>query len=489
MLGISSPAFPSQDPIWWQDAGPTRLKAAFARIDPLRARANYLEDLQTRIQAALTNQDTRPEVSASLYEELLYLRLYDRAQSDLSSGEGTFCTWPEGWNLQDSASRLVESWQVQDPRWNVPMMFIEDSLEISEIGKRVAFPGESTHAHLRWLQSRFGVESPKGLTIAASLYKAHRDQVGALAAAPEGREILRSCSWSDILASNIAAYLYLAHGEFQALYSEGRLHEARDHSIARYEQIQPILDSNPVLAAHYRRVVETTLINEQSEVENWRYCYNHALQSRDRTGPDQVDYNYCWVQLMGMSSLLHDAAIHPKGSTPAELAAAEEILDSTLRRTWPPLLQVLGGSQGEMARAFPEWAGSMLAQHSARSGDFRRGYDILREMESLPAEFLQTPGLAGLLRTRYQLLQGNGANPETRERAHALFGDRIQQALQGEAAIDSPKSGSSLLANNRLGSALDTQLLLEWRGVQAGPLSERSDGLAAHQSGLRDPCT
>ncbi|MEZ5973388.1 MAG: hypothetical protein R3E96_00705 [Planctomycetota bacterium] len=113
-------------------------------------------------------------------------------------------------------------------------------------------------------------------------------------------------------------------------------------------------------------------------------------------------------------------------------------------------------------------------------GDFRRGYDILREMESLPAEFLQTPGLARLLRTRYRLLQGNGAN-QTQERL-PLFGDRIQQALRIEAAIDSPKSGSSLLANNRLGSALDTQLLLEWRGVQAGPLSGNAamDWLLAH---------
>ncbi|MEZ6021538.1 MAG: hypothetical protein R3F17_16005 [Planctomycetota bacterium] len=423
-----------------------------------------------------------PKTLANLYEELLYLRIHDKQQSASQPGGSEFSKWPTTWNLQAIALPLVENWPLDDPRWLVPFALIEDGWIQALPNATPALQDEGTLEHLRWLQDRFSVHRAEGLTAATILHRVTRSRFGPLGAAPSLRDIVRKCTWQAILACNLSAFSNLANGEFQALMAEGRIHEARQHSIARYKEALNAIDSDTELSELFLDTLDSVLIAQQTAVHNWPFCYEHARKMQNRGQSWRTLYNACLIQILGMRALLKEVRQHPAFVTDAEVGEAEDTLLAVLRHEYPLLTEALNSHEVEAARTLPGYAGVVLAEHFAWHGNFDRCFQILDEIKELPTEFRREPESLQKLQTLFHILKANGSDPLLRDRARDLYKVEFQEALENDDAIPFSESGSTLLADDRLGGVVDTHLIIEWPGTQGGAIETSAfDWLLATQ--------
>ncbi|MEZ5973391.1 MAG: CHAT domain-containing protein [Planctomycetota bacterium] len=296
------------------------------------------------------------------------------------------------------------------------------------------------------------------------------------------RDIVRKCTWQAILACNLSAFSNLANGEFQALMAEGRIHEARQHSIARYKEALNAIDSDTELSELFLDTLDSVLIAQQTAVHNWPFCYEHARKMQNRGQSWRTLYNACLIQILGMRALLKEVRQHPAFVTDAEVGEAEDTLLAVLRHEYPLLTEALNSHEVEAARTLPGYAGVVLAEHFAWHGNFDRCFQILDEIKELPTEFRREPESLQKLQTLFHILKANGSDPLLRDRARDLYKVEFQEALENDDAIPFSESGSTLLADDRLGGVVDTHLIIEWPGTQGGAIEKSAfDWLLATQ--------
>ncbi|MEZ5973384.1 MAG: hypothetical protein R3E96_00685 [Planctomycetota bacterium] len=471
---LSAPAPALQTPYWRTAANNSRYMETLDALDLLRTSPDYIESLQRRIDSTAAAERGQVLDAADLYLELLFLAANDEPALDqafeLTKQGGTYHTWPSDWDLESIAGPIVHDWGPDDPRWCLAFAILEDCLITYLSSKSSALQNQGLEHHLKTLEERFHVPSPEGITLAAinnlRIYKT----AGPLAASHAYRPWIAAVSWQKLLQASFTAFSSLSVNEFRSLMLEGRDYEADQLSRGHYEMEWKAIDQDPGLSKQWSSICAQILVWEQAQLGNGTFCYSFARDLVDPLPIEQTDFEHLTAYFRAMVATMEQARTSPDDVSREDVEYAEKTLTSVLERDSALYLHCLSIPDGARAEQFPSRAGFQLAEYAATLERYGAASEILHKIELLPESAAASPMKVRRQRLRYRLLKSEGNDPSVIEEASDFFTTEWESALEQEQYLQQYKGGSALLAEDRLGEALDTRLMVEWQGQQGGPL-------------------
>ncbi|MEZ6003296.1 MAG: CHAT domain-containing protein [Planctomycetota bacterium] len=447
-----------------------------SRLDRLRIQPDYLGSLQRRLAASDPSDPEQDPALSDLYLELLFLAsswvpATDEVLEHVNAG-GTYSTWPEDWNLAKLVDPLIENWGPEDPRWCMPLAIIEDCLISYMTNDPALLNNEGLWHHIAVLKDRFASRAPEHLTLLAVEFRRLRKMKGPLAAAEASRTALRPYTWQNILEANLTAFSSLSIGELQGLLTEGRLHEADQLSRDHYRMEQAAIRGDAALEHQFSGLFLQTLIYFQRTLGNGEFCIDRAEAQIKDTPPEQFTLEHFWCLSEALAAFLEVARISPEHVDENKLNQVLNELHSILIQESQYYQWCIVHADSMAARTAPATAGFRLARYAASTGDFAKVHALLDTISELPASCAADPHSIAHARLLYRLLESEGRDASLVEDAREFMGPDWAEALEHEQNLQPHDEGSDLLAAGRLGEALDTRLMVEWRGQQGGPLPE-----------------